>query len=366
MNESFESRLLRRIAVGQLAFERRNYDWLRYGASRRRAIIDTALGMLNRFGFHYHDRKAHAKNVEQHLKELAPHLKGLSWLHDRLADESSRQSLVDVIAYRILGARHIKIKCVHERFWQAVSVVLGAPARQKRTQAVPMLDGWLDDYDLTEQGYPVHMRAHRLNVVNTFLLEQYRFRAGELQIGVKADDVVVDGGGCWGDTALYFAHHVGSGGQVHAFEFSPDNLALFKRNLKENPSLKDRIRIHEFALWDNSTDTLSFDEAGPGTTLGAGTMNAATQSIDDWADRNSILKVDFIKLDIEGAEGRALKGARTVIASQHPTLAVALYHSLDDFTALPRLIDEIAPGYDFHLGHYTIHTEETVLFAVKP
>jgi len=44
-------------------------------------------------------------------------------------------------------------------------------------------------------------------------------------------------------------------------------------------------------------------------------------------------------------------------------VAVALYHALEDFIKLPRLIDELAPGYRFHLGHYTIYAEETILFA---
>jgi len=38
---------------------------------------------------------------------------------------------------------------------------------------------------------------------NTCLLQQYR--CGRAPIGVKQDDVVIDGGGCWGDTAFYFA-----------------------------------------------------------------------------------------------------------------------------------------------------------------
>jgi FkbM family methyltransferase len=228
-----------------------------------------------------------------------------------------------------------------------------------------MLDGWLDDFDLKHHGYPVRLRAHRLNVMNTFLLEQYRFKAPGVNVGVKPEDVVIDGGGCWGDTALYFADQVGEKGKVHVFEFSPANLTLLNRNLGENPVLRDRIQVHQAALWDNSTDTLDFDEAGPGTTLGSGGLHARTRSIDEWAATEKVPKIDFIKMDIEGAEGKALSGARETIHSQGPRLAVALYHALEDFIKLPQLIDEIAPGYRFHLGHYTIHHEETMLFATR-
>ena len=33
-------------------------------------------------------------------------------------------------------------------------------------------------------------------------------------------------------------------------------------------------------------------------------------TIDDWVERNNIEKLDFIKIDIEGAEVRALNGAK--------------------------------------------------------
>jgi len=361
---SFHNHLLRQIAAGLLSHQENNTDYLRFPSLARPRFFDHLLRFAARAHWFRHT-PSHRSVVDQHLAALEPHLDGLAWLYDRLADAQSRQTLIEVLAYRLLGARHCRIHSVYDAFWKAVPVVCDHAVVKRRTHPIPHLDGWLDDFDLSAHGYPVQLRAHRLNVMHTFLLEQYRFRVPTAMVGVQAGDVVIDGGGCWGDTALYFAHQVGAQGKVHVFEFSPTNLQLLQHNTHQNPHLTPRIQLHEAALWVNSTDTLSFDEAGPGTRLGSGTCHARTRSIDEWATTENIGKIDFIKMDIEGAEAQALHGAAVTLQNQRPKLAIALYHALEDFIRLPQLIDEIAPGYRFHLGHYTIHQEETMLFATR-
>jgi hypothetical protein len=77
-------------------------------------------------------------------------------------------------------------------------------------------------------------------------------------------------------------------------------------------------------------------------------------------------RIDFIKMDIEGAELPALKGAVKTIRKFKPKLAIAIYHSWDDFTGLPAFINSLDLGYRLFIGHYTIHAEETILFAEVP
>jgi len=67
------------------------------------------------------------------------------------------------------------------------------------------------------------------------------------------------------------------------------------------------------ALWNRSGDVLSFDNDGPGTRIsstikGKNTNKVETASIDDMVRTEKLLKVDFIKMDIEGAELEGLKG----------------------------------------------------------
>ena len=82
-----------------------------------------------------------------------------------------------------------------------------------------------------------------------------------------------------------------------------------------------------------------------------------------WWKEKKISKVDFIKMDIEGAEINALNGARKTIQKFRPKLAIAVYHSIKEHYTIPQLIKEIEPGYRLYLDHFTIHEEETVLFA---
>jgi FkbM family methyltransferase len=67
-----------------------------------------------------------------------------------------------------------------------------------------------------------------------------------------------------------------------------------------------------------------------------------TIAIDDYASSIGLPHVDFIKMDIEGAELPALKGAIKTIHSHKPKLAIAIYHSLDDLVNIPLWISSLA------------------------
>ena len=68
-------------------------------------------------------------------------------------------------------------------------------------------------------------------------------------------------------------------------------------------------------------------------------------------------------MDIEGAELETLKGAEQTIRRFRPKLAICLYHRPEDFVTIPRFLDRVLPQYQFAIGHFTIHAEETVLYA---
>ncbi|MBU3176437.1 FkbM family methyltransferase [Clostridium estertheticum] len=71
----------------------------------------------------------------------------------------------------------------------------------------------------------------------------------------------------------------------------------------------------------------------------------------------------FIKMDIEGAEVEALKGARNTIIENHPYLAICVYHSLSDIWEIPLLIKSFYKGYKFYLRSYNFMGFETILYA---
>jgi FkbM family methyltransferase len=296
------------------------------------------------------------------VRELA---EPLEFTYGLLGDEHSRRVLVGVMAYRILGPRRVRLER-NDAAYQAAAAQLASLVKQPKTVAVALLDGWLNLYDLTPIGFAITADLHPLNVLYTYQLQQYRYDHEGTVIAAAEGDVAIDGGGCWGDTALYLAQQVGPRGRVHCFEFSPDNLPTLESNLAMNPSLRERIRVERHALWSTSGEQLSFNPAGPGTRVGggaAGSYQVSTLTIDDLAAREKLSRVDFIKMDIEGAELDALRGAEQTIRRHRPKLAVTLYHRLQDFATIPRFLANLGLRYRFFLDHFSINQEETVLFA---
>ncbi|MBM4412010.1 MAG: FkbM family methyltransferase [Chloroflexi bacterium] len=209
------------------------------------------------------------------------------------------------------------------------------------------------------------MLSAPMGVFINFVLEQYNYSD---IVHAKLGDVVIDGGAFLGETALYFAERVGLHGKVYAFEFMPSNVELIHQNLAMNPQYHTRIEIVERPLWSDSTTQLTADDRGPGSSLrsvnDASEHTFMTISIDDFVRNQSVPQVDFIKLDIEGAELATIEGARTVIMTFKPQLAICIYHKNSDFWQIPQLLHEMVPEYEFYVDHFVPFPNwETVLFA---
>jgi len=300
------------------------------------------------FGFY----RALALPYDQ-LREVL-NVDGLGHAYGMLEDEKSRDLFIKVLAYRVLGNQHVRLPLNNEEYWKL-----------RRS-----LDKYVEKRDATESPVlgalglcnfnQMRLHIHPLAILHTFLLEQYR--CARASIGVKPGDVVVDAGGCWGDTALYFARDAA---QVYCFECTPSNLKIIKENLAMNPSFSGKIKVVQKALWNTSGEKLLFQEMGPGSRASSdGTgVEVETQSLDDFVAANSVERVDFIKMDIEGAEPKALMGAEKTIRKHRPQLGISIYHDVEHFASIPRWIADLNLGYRFYLDHFTIHAEETVLFA---
>jgi hypothetical protein len=74
-------------------------------------------------------------------------------------------------------------------------------------------------------------------------------------------------------------------------------------------------------------------------------------------------RITFLKMDIEGSELAALKGAANIISSQKPKLVICLYHRYEDIWQIPAYIWSLYSDYTFYIRHYSNSTE-TVLYAV--
>ncbi len=69
-------------------------------------------------------------------------------------------------------------------------------------------------------------------------------------------------------------------------------------------------------------------------------------------------------MDIEGYEQKAIEGAKKIIRTYHPRLAISVYHQKNDFWKIPELILNIRTDYDIYLRHYTEGISETIMFFI--
>jgi FkbM family methyltransferase len=136
-----------------------------------------------------------------------------------------------------------------------------------------------------------------------------------------------------------------------------------------NPHLMSAIQLVQSPVSEHSSENLFINGSGPGTRVVAQTqdpdaLRVETVAIDDVVNREGLPRVDFIKMDIEGSELSALRGAEKTLRKFRPKLAISIYHKLPDFWEIPRYLDSLDLNYRFYIRHFTIHAEETVLFAV--
>jgi FkbM family methyltransferase len=300
-----------------------------------------------------------ARSIIKHLRDHAQEINEAASI---FADEESRRLLRLIFAFRALGPRHVQLPKSNPQLSKWFEDAGQMRVGPSQFEFPPFEVG---RYRISHAGEDIEIECWLGNIVLTFLERQYYFSRSDTRIAVGEGDIVIEGGACFGDTALAFAASVGPRGFVHSFDPIPKQRAFCLRNQERNPNLAGRIRLHPFALDEVSGKSLSFFDGGAGARAQAsGSIPAETCTVDDFVLRENLQRVDFIKMDIEGAERAALNGAMATIRKYKPKLAISIYHSLDDLTYIPRLIKSIEPGYRLFLDHHTIHEEETVLYAI--
>jgi FkbM family methyltransferase len=305
--------------------------------------------------------------MEHSMTLLEPNVEQFQWVYQRLVDDESRQLLVQLLSFRALGYRRVKLPLNNPQYWKAVEDA------ERLGQGRDAKDfGWggrkACNVDLSSIGYSIIIFFPPFAITTVFVFNQYECRTADKVIKAEAGDVVIDAGGCYGDTALYFAHEAGENGRVYSFEFMPESLVIFQQNMTLNPELSRKIDLVKMAVWSQSGVQLFVEGSGPGTRVRTkasrpDATRVETLTIDDLACNKNLDRVDFIKMDIEGAELEALRGAQDTIRRFRPKLAISVYHKLSDFWEIPQYIDSLGLGYKFALRHFTIHAEESVLFA---
>lgn len=353
-------------------FGKENYDEYRFGEycvprkQNKKPLIQRVKKLIKTIIGYYPEKEIYLKVVNESIKE---HEEGFEKLWSNL-NNIDQKLLVNLLAYNNLGFRKVKLIRNNSQYWNAIEKAKSL-ANLEDTYDPKFMHFILNKFDLSSIGYNIKFYFFESGVAIDYIIEQYAYKINNKSIvEAESGDTVLDIGACWGDTALYFADKVGEKGSVYSFEFIPNNIKLFNVNKSFNPSLSNRIHLVENPVSDTSGQNIYFKDYGPGSKVAFEpfedqTGEAKTISIDDFVQTNNIEKVDFIKMDIEGAESFALNGAIETIKKFKPKLAIAIYHSMDDFVNIPNWIIDLDLDYEIFLGHYTIHSEETICFA-KP
>lgn len=299
--------------------------------------------------------------------KIAGHLKHLELAYNKLETQNSKDLFIKLIVYRKLGYEKVQLPLCNDDY---INGIMNIRKLADCSESIsPNFLSWkLCLFDLKSIGYDISLFFEPTSVYIEFVLKPYQYDKNATIIKCVEGDYVIDAGGCWGDTALSFALEAGKTGKVYSFEFIPGNVEIMKKNFSLNPHLEKQIEIVEHPVWCESDVTMYCNDFGPASTIKSErteTHNIKIKAItiDDFVKRDKVEKIDFVKMDIEGAETFALKGAIETIKRFKPKLAICLYHSLSDFYEIPLWIDELNLGYKFYIDHFTHAEGETVLYA---
>ena len=186
------------------------------------------------------------------------------------------------------------------------------------------------------------------------LAEQEREVYGTGGYTVHPGDVVLDCGanvGTWTRPALDHGAKL-----IVGFEPAPENIESYRRNFKAEIDA-GRVILVPKGVWDKDDVLLLRRDphnsaADSFVMLADGTpgVRAPLTTIDEVVADLKLDRVDYIKMDIEGAETRALEGARATITKFHPRLAIAAEHGPDDEVRLQKVVQGLWSGYQFTCG----------------
>ena len=142
---------------------------------------------------------------------------------------------------------------------------------------------------------------------------------------------------------------------VVAIEPVPANVESLRRNFAREIS-EGRVVVQPEGAWDRA-DTLEmyvYDESQldsfamgsrPEAARPPERLSLPVATIDSMVERLGLDRVDFVKMDIEGAEARALTGASSTLRNFEPRLAIATENLPGDPVAIPLLVARLAPFY---------------------
>lgn len=177
-----------------------------------------------------------------------------------------------------------------------------------------------------------------------------------LKLGEK--EVIVDSGAYNGDTVEEFLSVTNSSaGRIYALEPDKKNFAKLVRNTDTFPF----VRPMNVAAYKQDTTLFFKKAAGRQSRISNEGEEIEAIRIDSLGDEN----ISLIKMDIEGSELDAIKGAEKTISTLKPKLYICAYHRNEDMFSIPLEISRIRNDYSFYFRqHKYIPAWESNFYAL--
>jgi FkbM family methyltransferase len=266
---------------------------------------------------------------------------------------------------RTLGCTHVVT--FGQLFWKYPKIYLphysAAPAHQVQNAAAAVLEAadlWADEASRREYLSQLRWRLHfDFDGLADPVRHPIYFPPDLCPL--TPDEVFVDCGAYDGDTIRGFLDQAKDGfRKIIAFEPDPASFRELSALVSTLPC-KNAIEIHEAATGAEKGVVRFSGDGTSAASVGSGPLEVSCVTLDE-ALAGQI--PTYIKMDIEGAEIDAIRGAARVIRDHAPVLAICSYHKQDHLWAIPRLIHSIRPDYRFYLRPHLIEVWDLVCYAV--
>lgn len=186
-------------------------------------------------------------------------------------------------------------------------------------------------------------------------------------IQLSKNETFLDCGAWDGDTTKEFIGLVGDNNFNKIYCFEPDNTTYSKlKAYVDKYLLNDKVELYRNAVWEESK-TLKFNAIGEAqSSVNENCVTESSIEIEAIAlDEIPFNEVTYIKMDIEGSEYEALKGASKLISKFKPKLGICVYHKYEDIITIPKFIKNINPNYKIFLRQHKPYGSELVLYALN-
>ena len=184
--------------------------------------------------------------------------------------------------------------------------------------------------------------------------------------GIAPGDVVFD---CGAHVGVYVRKALqGGASKVVAVEPAPDNIECLRRNFAGEIA-QGRVILRAEGVWDRQDQLPLFkkdsNSAADSFVIQGGKQASADllplTTIDLIVEELKLDKVDVIKMDIKGATGKALVGAKTTLERWQPRLALSTEEAADNPVALSELVARLGHRRPLRCGHCSVHDGHRVL-----